>query len=102
MPNKMNKLLPKIIGATIIIFAVTGIAAHQAVPNHYLAPLQKGTEITLKETPSGYRITLQSPGTHKVIATDPEFVIIADANGVITTRISKNAILAISEIKLPK
>ncbi len=69
---------------------------------YYLAPLQKDTEITIKETPSGYRITLQSPGTHKVTHLENDFIIITDATGVTTTRIGKHAILSISEIKIPR
>jgi len=101
----MKRILgaPGTIYVVLILFGLTVLAAAQpTAPDSFLSPLKKGTEITLKETPSGYRITLQSPGTHKVIASDPEFVTITDATGVTTTRINKTAILAISEIKLPK
>lgn len=87
--------------ACIILLLIPCILGAQP-PNHYLAPLQKGTEVVLREAPGGYKITLQSPGTHKVVAMDPDFVIIVDAAGVTTTRIGKNAVLSITEIKIPK
>jgi hypothetical protein len=87
-----------------VIIAVTAafgnLPAQAPAPDSFLSPLKKGTEITLKETPSGYRITMQSPGTHKVIHNDNDFIIITDANNVVTTRIGKHAILAISEFKV--
>lgn len=81
----------------IIILCLT-VAAPQ--PDFYLAPLKKGTELTLKEMPAGYKITIVSPGTHKVVACDPDFVTIIDATGTATIRINKNAVLSITEIKL--
>jgi hypothetical protein len=88
--------------AFIIALIIPCILAAEQQPNHYLAPLQKGTEITFREAPGGYKITLQSPGTHKVTAMDPDFVTITDAAGVTTIRIGKNAVLSITEIKIPK
>ena len=84
-------------------FLAIGLSTAQApAPDPFLSPLKKGTEIILKETQSGHRINLQSPGTHKVIACENDYVIIQDAVGVTITRIPKNAVLSISEIKIPK
>jgi hypothetical protein len=92
-------MMPKCAAFCILLLIPCTLAAQ---PNHYLAPLQKGTEITFREAPGGYKITLQSPGTHKVTAMDPDFVTIVDAAGVTTIRINKNAVLSITEIKIPK
>ena len=103
MRNRFQERLPYllIIGG-LILLTISTVGSAPPAPDSFLSTLKKDTEITLKETPNGYRITLQSPGTHKVVATNPDFVTIIDANGVTTTHIGKHAVLASSEIKLPK
>ena len=71
-------------------------------PNHYLAVLKKDSDVQLKEVTAGYKITIMKgiPGTHKVIACEPDFVTLTDITGINTIRIHKNAVLSITEVKL--
>ncbi len=108
MKNPIIKQLVVVLSAFFFVVWLWGLAVNSAQtqpvqPDTFMSPLKKGQNVTLKETPAGYRITL-GLGTHKIVACENDYVVVTDAAGVNTIRINKNALLSITiiDLKLPK
>ncbi len=88
----------------IVIVAASGQAP--AKPIGVLSVLRPGQPVTVKETTSGYEISVFQNGPdllgHKVVEVGGDYVVVQDVSGVNELRIPIYAVKAIVTLKVPK